>query len=345
MQRRQSTIHANAATNILSGARQKTRYAKHWPLLALLLLFRHAESFADCYFNNGIHPLTPSEVLLKGPGVISMPADLENDRTVYESSHIARGTNNMTCSGITPIGLIINPALGPAPASGYTFPIKNSGLALQIFSSYAEPKYTINVFGERTIGNTNVSPTYGVRFVYRFVKIGTIKHGTVIGPFTVGVIKYGTMVSHNVTMTGSLIISASSCKTPDVSVNMGDYVASEVTGSRGQTYPVNFDIALNACPEGINRVTYSLQANTPVIDSESGLVALDGASGAKGVGLRIMDGDGTPLALDKAHAFSAYDVQGGDFKIPLSAAYIHLEDQPLGFGTANTSMTFTMSYL
>lgn len=345
MQRRQSTIHANAATNILSGARQKTRDAKHWPLLALLLLFRHAESFADCYFNNGIHPLTPSEVLLKGPGVISMPADLENDRTVYEGSYIARDTNNMTCSGITPIGLIINPALGPAPASGYTFPIKNSGLALQIFSSYAEPKYTINVFGERTIGNTNVSPTYGVRFIYRFVKIGIIKHGTVIGPFTVGVIKYGTMISHNITMTGSLIISASSCKTPDVSVNMGDYVASEVTGSRGHTQPVNFDIALNACPEGINRVTYSLQANTPVIDSESGLVALDGASGAKGIGLRIMDGDGTPLALDKAHAFSAYDVQGGDFKIPLSAAYIHLEDQPLGFGTANTSMTFTMSYL
>ena len=305
----------------------------------------HTDSFADCRFNNGKNPLTPSEVLLKGPGVISMPADFENDRTVYESFHLARETNNITCSGITPIGLIINPALGPAPASGYTFPIKNSGLALQIFSSYAEPKYTINVFGERTIGNTNVSPTYGVRFIYRFVKIGTIKHGTVIGPFTVGAIKYGTMISHNVTMTGSLIISASSCKTPDVSVNMGDYVASEVTGSRGQTHPVNFDIALNACPEGINRVTYSLQANTPVIDRGNGLVSLDATSGAKGVGLRIMDGDGTPLALDKAHVFSAYDVQGGDFKIPLSAAYIRLEDQPLGFGTANTSMTFTMSYL
>ena len=274
-----------------------------------------------------------------------MPADLENDRTVYESSYLARPTNTVTCYGITPIGLVPNPALGPAPASGYTFPIKDSGLALQIFSNYAEPKYTINVYGERTIGNTNVAPVYGVRFIYRFVKIGTIKHGTVIGPFTVGVIKYGTMVSHNVTMTGSLIISASSCKTPDVSVNMGDYVASEVTGSRGQTRPVNFDIALNACPEGINRVTYSLQANTPVIDSETGLVALDAASGAKGVGLRIMDGDGTPLALDKAHAFSAYDVQGGDFKIPLSAAYIHLDNQELEFGTANTSLTFTISYL
>ena len=345
MQRRQSTIHAHATTNILSDAIQKTRHVKCSPLLALLLFFIHADSSADCRFNNGKYPLTPSEVLLKGPGVISMPADLENDRTVYESRYIARDTNNITCSGITPIGLILNPALGPAPASGYIFPIKNSGLALQMFNTYAEPKYTINVFGDRTIGNTNVAPAYGIGFIYRFVKIGTIKHGTVIGPFTVGTINFGTLVTHNVTMTGSLIISASSCKTPDVSVNMGDYVASEVTGSRGQTYPVNFDIALNACPEGINRVTYSLQANTPVIDSETGLVALDGASGAKGVGLRIMDGDGTPLALDKAHVFSAYDVQGGDFKIPLSAAYIHLEDQPLGFGTANTSMTFTMSYL
>ena len=344
MQRRQSNIHANTTTNILPGTTQKI-HVKHVPLLALLLLFTHTDSFADCRFNNGKHPLTPSEVLLKGPGVISMPADLENDRTVYGSSYLARETNTVTCSGITPIGLVLNPALGPAPASGSIFPIKDSGLALQMFGTYAEPKYTINVFGERTIGNTNVAPVYGIRFIYRFVKIGTIKHGTVIGPFTVGVIKYGTLISHNVTMTGSLIISASSCKTPDVSVNMGDYVASEVTGSRGHTQPVNFDIALNECPDGINRVTYSLQANTPVIDGENGLVSLDGASGAKGVGLRIMDGDGAPLALDKVHVFDAYDERGGDFKIPLSAAYIRLDDQELGFGTANTSMTFTMSYL
>ena len=345
MQRRLSNIQVSAAANVLLCAAQKTRNVKVLLLLALLLLFRHTDSFADCRFNNGKHPLTPSEVLLEGPGVISMPADLENDRTVYGSSYLARETNTVTCSGVTPIGLVLNPALGPAPASGSIFPIKDSGLALQMFGTYAEPKYTINVFGERTIGNTNVAPVYGIRFIYRFVKIGTIKHGTVIGPFTVGVIKYGTLISHNVTMTGSLIISASSCKTPDVSVNMGDYVASEVTGSRGHTQPVNFDIALNECPDGINRVTYSLQANTPVIDGKNGLVSLDGASGAKGVGLRIMDSDGAPLALDKVHVFDAYDERGGDFKIPLSAAYIRLDDQELGFGTANTSMTFTMSYL
>ena len=315
------------------------------PLLTLFLLITHTEAFADCRFNEGKHPYTPSEVLLKGPGVISIPADLEINRTIYEGFYIARDTNDISCNSVTPIGLIPNPALGSVPASGYLFPIKDSGVALQIFNNYAEPDDTINVFGDRTVYRTNSWGAYRTGFIYRFVKIGTIKHGTVIGPFTVGTINYGTLVTHNVTMTGSLIISASSCKSPDVSVNMGDYVASEVTGSRGQTHPVNFDIALNECPDGINRVTYSLQANTPVIDGRTGLVALDGASGAKGVGLRIMDRDGTPLALDKAHDFSAYDVRGGNFKIPLSVAYIQLENQALKFGTANTSITFTISYL
>lgn len=315
------------------------------PLLALILLIKQTEAFADCRFNEGKLPLTPSEVLLKGPGVISIPADFENNRTIYEGYYIARDTNSINCNNVTPIGLIPNPALGSVPASGYLFPIKDSGVALQIFNNSAEPDYTINVFGDRTVYRTNSWGAYGTRFIYRFVKIGTIKHGTVIGPFTVGTINYGTLVTHNVSMAGNLIISASSCKTPDISVNMGDYVASEVTGSRGQTHQVNFDIALNECPEGINRVTFLLRANTPVIDGRTGLVALDGASGAKGVGLRIMDRNGTPLALDKAHDFSAYDVRGGNFKIPLGAAYVQLDNETLGFGTANTSLTFTISYL
>ena len=274
-----------------------------------------------------------------------MPADLENDRTIYEASKLVRIHNNMTCRGITPLGLVPNPALGPAPVSGYTFPIKDSGIAVQVFSGSATPNNTINVFGEKTFKQGNVWGTYGGQFIFRFIKIGKVKHGTIITPAKIGTIKYGTLVTHNLTLTSNLIISAASCKTPDVSVKMGDYVASEVTGSRGQTNPVYFDIALNECQEGISRVTYSLQANTPVIDRESGLVSLDGTSSVKGVGLRIMDGNGVPLALDNAHVFDAYEERGGNFKIPLSAAYIRLGDQDLSFGTANTSMTFTMSYL
>ena len=111
------------------------------PLLALILLITHTDAFADCRFNEGRNPNTPSEVLLKGPGVISIPADLENNRTIYEGFYIARATNDISCNNVTPIGLIPNPALGPVPASGYLFPIKDSGVALQIFNNYAEPDF------------------------------------------------------------------------------------------------------------------------------------------------------------------------------------------------------------
>lgn len=314
-------------------------------VLALLLLAGHGDLFADCYFNDGAYPLTASEASLPGPGVINMPADLENDRTIYEGTLMARGTNNITCTGTSPIGIVLDPAFGSTPQSGHTFPLKNSGIGIQIIGSNFGDPQPISAYGQKTIGSGNVWGAYGPQFTFRFVRIGKVKHGTVVGPFKIGSIKFANLVTHNLTLTNKLVISASSCKTPDVSVNMGDYVASEVTNSRGQTNPVNFDIALNQCPEGIDRVTYTLQANTSVIDREGGLVALDATSTVKGVGLRIMDGDGTALALDKAHVFNGYDVKGGNFKIPLSAAYVRIEDQELGFGTANTALTFTMSYL
>lgn len=319
-------------------------FIKHLPLLALALLFIPTVSLADCYLN---HPDRPSEISTPASGVVSLPADLENNRTVYESSHFFGLSLALTCSIYTPFGLMLSPELGPAPTSGYTFPIKDSGIGIQIFiGEYTDPEKAIRVYGEKIVmSRLDFWGTKGSVFTFRFVKTGKIKHGTAIGPLTIGTVKFGSQPTLTIKMTGTLVISASSCKTPDISVNMGEYVASEVTGSRGQTTPVNFDIALNECPDGINRVTYSLQGNTPVIDGETGLVSLDGASGAKGIGLRIMGGDGTPLALDKAHDFSAYDVRGGNFKIPLSAAYIQLDNQTLGFGTANTSITFTISYL
>ena len=311
-------------------------------LLTLLLLFNHTEAMSECRFN---HPERTVELNPPVMGTISIPADMENNSTVYEAVYSPGIYFILNCSYYTPYGFVPNPELGPAPAGGYTFPIKDSGIAIQIFNLGTTPKDAIRAHGEQIVGGQFLWGTGGGAYTFRFIKIGKIKHGTVIGPINIGAVKYGTLTTHNITIRSKLIIATASCKTPNVSVNMGDYVASGVTGSRGQTNPVHFDIALNECQEGISRVTYSLQANTPVIDRESGLVSLDGTSTAKGVGLRIMDGNGTPLALDRAHVFSDYDTRGGNFKLPLSAAFVHLGTQTLGFGSANTSLTFTMSYL
>jgi len=54
---------------------------------------------------------------------------------------------------------------------------------------------------------------------------------------------------------------------------------------------------------------------------------------------------GEPIALNTPYPFSGFNSTGTDFKIPLSAAYIRLADSRLEAGTANTEVTFIMTYL
>ncbi|CAM3861078.1 fimbrial protein [Pseudomonas wadenswilerensis] len=108
---------------------------------------------------------------------------------------------------------------------------------------------------------------------------------------------------------------------------------------------IKFNTALNQCQRGIKKVTYQLKATTRVIDAKNGVVALNGESTAKGIGLQLMNDSGQPIALDTSYPFNGFDPLGTDFKIPLAAAYYRLAEDHLEAGSANTAVTFIMSYL
>ena len=108
---------------------------------------------------------------------------------------------------------------------------------------------------------------------------------------------------------------------------------------------IKFNIALNDCQTGINKVTYSLKATTRIIDAQKGIVALNGTSTAKGIGLQLLNDAGQPMALDTTYPFTAFNTTGKSFTIPLSAAYYRLAEGVTQPGTANTDVTFIMSYL
>ncbi|MNF01902.1 hypothetical protein D3C80_2009680 [compost metagenome] len=58
-----------------------------------------------------------------------------------------------------------------------------------------------------------------------------------------------------------------------------------------------------------------------------------------------MNDVGQPIALDTPYPFDGFNPSGTDFKIPLSAAYYRLAEGKLEAGTANTEVTFIVSYL
>jgi type 1 fimbria pilin len=123
-----------------------------------------------------------------------------------------------------------------------------------------------------------------------------------------------------------------------------DYQLHEFREAGAKTRTVRFNIALNQCQAGINKVTYSLKATTPVIDATKGIVALNSTSTATGIGLQLMNDAGQPIAFDTTYPFNAFTTTGTDFKIPLSAAYYRLPGD-LKAGSANTEVTFVVNYL
>jgi major type 1 subunit fimbrin (pilin) len=152
------------------------------------------------------------------------------------------------------------------------------------------------------------------------------------------------IVLNNLKIVGTTTIAPRSCTTADVTVDLGSHKSSEFTGVGSTTAPVNVNIALNACPAGMNSVQYRIDPVTTVIDRTQSIVALDSSSSASGVGVQLLNSAGTAaFPLSSYQTFSGYNKStGGSFTIPLKARYYRTG--AISTGTANTAMTFTMLY-
>jgi major type 1 subunit fimbrin (pilin) len=180
------------------------------------------------------------------------------------------------------------------------------------------------------------------------VKIGAITSGQVsAGPIAQGKLyanaawdtKWPITIATTVTQ-----VTVLSCATPDVLVNLGPHKSSEFKGPGTFTSMTGFNVALKSCPAGINRVNYQIDAATPVVNAANSVVALDSGSTATGVGVQLLDGSGNVFPLATPKNLGGYGTSaGGDYAIPFNARY-YQTGPTVGAGSANTAMTFTMSY-
>lgn len=137
--------------------------------------------------------------------------------------------------------------------------------------------------------------------------------------------------------TGGSICSIS---TSNVAVPLGTWQASAFGGVGSGTTPASFNIQLANCP---GTVKYQIDPATSVVPGTPQLntvATLNAASTATGVGVQLLDGSGTPLALGTPFAL------GGSMAnrtIPLKARY-YQTGGTVGAGSANAAMTFTITY-
>lgn len=314
---------------------------KKWPTVLTLLLggFSAPVFAATCSFTSGGSEQT---IVMPVPPTLTVSRDAANG-TLYTSPNVSpAGNAYITCPSASPSGILSN--LGPQPGVGTDqFPIyangNPTGLAFQwIYNGTPATSYG-------TYPYSGSGSPYNTPHAFRLIKVGTVPAGTVVPGGTV--IAYGAIGGLNVVdmvLASDIVVTAAACTTPDVTIPLGDHLLSEFKGINTVTASTSFNIALSNCPAGMKGITYRIDPVTAVLNPGNSVVALDGSSGATGVGVQLLDGAGAVFPLSTARTFSAYSTStGGSYTIPMRARYYQTAATVVA-GTANTSMTLTMTY-
>lgn len=144
-------------------------------------------------------------------------------------------------------------------------------------------------------------------------------------------------------------VTTLSCETGDQSVDLGTHRTTEYAAPVGSTLPpVDFSIKVNNCPAGMTSVKYQLDLAPGIAayNAASGVIKLDPASTATGVGIQITNASNVAYNLSTKPwntVTPTYTGAAGNFTIPLRARYYRTATT-LTPGTANSAIVFTMEY-
>lgn len=317
-------------------------------LAAYIFIAAPSLSFAACEFYDG-H--SQKQINISIPSTLSIPRDAAVNTVIYESpAKTFNGAASYKCSTTFTVGVKNN--VGTDSTSNY-FPIGSTGLSWQWV-------YQGNAYNGAGGGKTQQPGGYGFNtttHALRIVKTGDISSGATIPTGTLGYMQVESASLRPLAMVidKSSSITLQSCETPNIAVEMGEHNLSVFSKNGNTTPPKTFDIKLNNCPSGIQKVSYSLSATSgaPAVDGTHGIIKLNTSSTAKGIALQLLDGNQTPIQLDKTYVFNEYSTAGGNFSIPLSAKYVRTlpngeagqYDEGMSAGSANSEVTFVMSYL
>ncbi|QWC87162.1 fimbrial protein [Cupriavidus metallidurans] len=294
-----------------------------------------APAWATCSFMSGFSTLNITIPITK---TVVAPRDLpvgaELTRFTWSPSP---GEFYATCSG--------NGArywnLSQVPGSDNIFPTNVPGVGVKITNQNTPFPTSASYSG------SSITFYWGAQNLnYVFVKTGPVSYGTVDGA-SLPTVEYNfdsSLVVYRAGAVGSITFSPASCQTPDVTVPMQNHRTSEFSGIGSFTSSTGFNIALNNCPGGMTTIMYQVDAVTTILSSANSVVALDGSSGATGIGVQLLDNSGNPFPLGSPQTFNGYNSStGGAYAIPLKARY-YQTGSSIGPGLANTVMTFLMNY-
>lgn len=312
---------------------------------SLAMLFSTPGYAANCAFISS--DAKTQKLSFTVPADLYVPRNAPTGTAIWESANIPPSSTDadaFKCTLSFKWGVINSVGASASASSNTDFPIGETGLAWNLVY-FTKGRDVADVSLVTTTEPAGSYTFVGTTFKLRIKKIGSVTAGASIAAGLLGSVNVNNEFNaFTVSVSNQASVGMLGCKTPAVVVKMGDKNrVGDFKGVGTSLEAVNFSIGIKECPEGINKVSYLLTPNTEIVDSARSVVALDAASSAKGVGLQLLDESANPVALNKTIVFNGYDKAGGDFNIPLKAAY-HQTAAVIEPGTANSSVTVVMSY-
>ena len=135
-----------------------------------------------------------------------------------------------------------------------------------------------------------------------------------------------------------------SCSVPSQTVELQPTRARSLAGIGATAAERSFQISINDCPKGYNKIFYRLKPVGDTIETSAGVLPLSPESTAKGVRIRVTDGAGAPVVFDTSTRIDDYNKDtGGSFSIPMRVSYVQTEANVTP-GTVNGAMSVLMEY-
>ncbi|WP_371355944.1 fimbrial protein [Pseudomonas chlororaphis] len=136
---------------------------------------------------------------------------------------------------------------------------------------------------------------------------------------------------------GTCSVPSQTVKLPKTSINSLDRI-----GSTAGTQ--SFQLRINDCPKGYNRIGYTLDPVGGTIANSPGVLPLASGSTASGMKIRVENAQGAPATMGTSITVDGYNkAADGSFAIPMQASYIRT-DTVATPGTVNGTMTVLLDY-
>lgn len=207
---------------------------------------------------------------------------------------------------------------------GTTVSTRLTGLAMQVIVN-GKPQTLLDQWKDRPIIVSTPVEVQLVKDPYAEIKSSTAKD-LVHSWFFARTMTNNTEIINYFSLGDSTLTRIEgTCSVPSQTVDLPPTVFRKLTGVGSVAGVSDFQIKINSCPKGYNRVGYTLEPMGGVADSP-GVLPLSADSTVKGVKIRLADRNGVAAPFGTSIKVDDYNTTtGGSYAIPMQASYLQTE--------------------